>query len=101
MILNDKTSNKPEVGDADIEKEFIKSKNIKDSKDSEEFNGLTFKLKCPNNEIFFALIQDFVKMKSPFPGFDGRINQTYSSFVDSFNSLDTNECARIFSSFLG
>jgi hypothetical protein len=60
-----------------------------------------FKLKCPNNEIFYALIQDFIKIDSPFPGFNGSINQTYSSFVNSFNSLDADECEKIFSSFLG
>jgi hypothetical protein len=62
---------------------------------------ITYKLKCPNNEIFFALIQDFVKMESPFPGFHGSINKTYSSFINSFNSLNAEECERTFSSFLG
>jgi hypothetical protein len=62
---------------------------------------ITYKLKCPNNEIFFALIQDFIKMESPFPGFRGSINKTYSSFINSFNSLNAEECERTFSSFLG
>jgi hypothetical protein len=97
-IHNDKITDMPQPGGVDIGKKSKKFKNIEESEESE---GMTFKLKCPNNEIFFTLIQDFVKMKSPFPGFDGSIKQTYSSFVDSFNSLDANECARIFSSFLG
>jgi hypothetical protein len=40
-------------------------------------------------------------MDSPFPGFIGNINKTYSSFVNSFNSLNADECERTFSSFLG
>jgi hypothetical protein len=62
---------------------------------------ITYKLKCPNNEIFYALIQEFIKMDSPFPGFNGSINKTYSSFVNSFDSLDVEGCERTFSSFLG
>jgi hypothetical protein len=58
-------------------------------------------LKCPNNEIVYAIIHDFVRLESPFPGFTGTINEKYASFVDAFDSSDSTECARIFSSFLG
>ncbi|MDR1036256.1 MAG: AAA family ATPase [Deltaproteobacteria bacterium] len=82
-IINDKKSDKAPV------------------KATVNVNVITYKLKCPNNEIFFALIQDFIRMDSPFPGLHGSINKIYSSFVNSFNSLNAYECERTFSSFLG
>ncbi|MDR1312736.1 MAG: AAA family ATPase [Deltaproteobacteria bacterium] len=60
----------------------------------------TYKLKCPNNEIAYAISKDFVKLNSPFPGLDGSINQKFSGFVDAFDASDSDECSRIFTSFL-
>ncbi|MDR1312640.1 MAG: AAA family ATPase [Deltaproteobacteria bacterium] len=60
----------------------------------------TYALKCPNNEIAWAIAQDFVRMDSPFPGFKGSISGNYADFVDAFEASDEEECARIFSSFL-
>ncbi|MDR1039607.1 MAG: AAA family ATPase [Deltaproteobacteria bacterium] len=63
--------------------------------------NIKYALKCPNNEIIYAIIHDFVHLNSPFPGFSGSINRKYASFIDAFDESDSNECARIFSSFLG
>ncbi|MDR1036030.1 MAG: ATP-binding protein [Deltaproteobacteria bacterium] len=57
-------------------------------------------LKCPNNEICYAIARDFGNMDSPFPGFQGSINEKYGSFVDAFEASDDEECARLFSSLL-
>jgi hypothetical protein len=57
-------------------------------------------LKCPNNEISYAIARDFGNLDSPFPGFQGSINEKYGSFVDAFEASDDEECSRIFSSLL-
>jgi hypothetical protein len=61
----------------------------------------TYTLKCPNNEIAYAIARDFVKIDTPFPGFNGSINRKYADFTDAFEDSNEEECARIFSSFLG
>ncbi|MDR1080734.1 MAG: AAA family ATPase, partial [Deltaproteobacteria bacterium] len=57
-------------------------------------------LKCPNNEISFALSQTFVHIDSPFPGLHGSIIDNFSHFVDLFDMSDDDQCANIFSSLL-
>ncbi|MDR1081799.1 MAG: AAA family ATPase, partial [Deltaproteobacteria bacterium] len=59
-----------------------------------------YALKCPNNEISFALANDFGNMDSPFPGFKGSISEKYIRFLESFERSDENECSRLFSSLL-
>ncbi|MDR1036952.1 MAG: AAA family ATPase [Deltaproteobacteria bacterium] len=60
-----------------------------------------FTLKCPNSEIASAIANDFIEMDSPFPGFKGSIAEKYANFTDAFEASDDEECARIFTSFLG
>ncbi|MDR1035224.1 MAG: hypothetical protein LBT40_01205 [Deltaproteobacteria bacterium] len=57
-------------------------------------------LKCPNNEIGYSIARDFGNLDSPFPGFQGSVNEKYGSFVDAFEASDDEECARLFSSLL-
>ncbi|MDR1314998.1 MAG: hypothetical protein LBQ12_15230, partial [Deltaproteobacteria bacterium] len=57
-------------------------------------------MKCPNNEISFAIAKDFGNMNLPFPGNEESINKKFSSFVNAFETSDETECSRIFSSLL-
>jgi hypothetical protein len=61
---------------------------------------INYILKCPNNEISYAIAKDFGNLDSPFAGFQGSINEKYGSFVDAFEASDDEECARLFSSLL-
>ncbi|MDR1035022.1 MAG: AAA family ATPase [Deltaproteobacteria bacterium] len=61
---------------------------------------INYILKCPNNEISYAIAKDFGNLDSPFPGFQGSINEKYGAFVDAFEASDDEECARLFSSLL-
>jgi hypothetical protein len=66
-----------------------------------KFNRKYYILKCPNNEIAYALAKDFGQSESPFPGLKGSISEKYTSFIEAFEASDEDECARIFSSLLG
>jgi hypothetical protein len=63
-------------------------------------NKESYILKCPNNEIAYAIAKDFVKIDNPFPGMKSSINNTFGAFVDAFENSNEEECSKIFSAFL-
>ncbi|MDR1312244.1 MAG: AAA family ATPase [Deltaproteobacteria bacterium] len=66
-----------------------------------KFRIMDYILKCPNNEIAYALAKDFGQSESPFPGIKGAISEQYTAFIEAFEASDADECARLFSSLLG
>jgi hypothetical protein len=66
-----------------------------------KFRTMDYILKCPNNEIAYAIAKDFGQSESSFPGLKESIRGKYASFIEAFEASDADECARLFSSLLG
>ncbi|MDR1041622.1 MAG: ATP-binding protein [Deltaproteobacteria bacterium] len=57
-----------------------------------------YRLKCPNNEVSHAIIQEFIARKGILTDGGVNINSKYGSLVDAFDSLDEDTCSFLFSS---
>lgn len=59
-----------------------------------------YRLKCPNREVDYAIVHEFVNKKGVLPNKKETVNGKYGSFVDAFDASEETECGFLFSSCL-